>query len=384
MNGIIPRKIEDTIGKRLSNFPAVALLGSRQVGKSTLADIFCRESKVGLYLDLERDSDLSMLNEAEAFFAQFSDRFICLDEIQRLPEIFPLLRSEIDRKKRVGQFLILGSASPDLIHQSSESLAGRLAYIEITPFMRNEITEIKQNQHWLRGGYPLSLLSTDDESSSIWREEYIKSFLERDIPNLGFSIPANTLSRFWKMLAHVHSQILNSSKLADSMGISSHSVKRYIDLLEQTFVVRALTPYTSNLKKRLVKSPKVYVRDSGLLHTLLSIETYEDLFSTPYYGASFEGYVIENILSNFPRFKASFYRTLHGSEIDLILEKGTRKIAIEIKSSSSPKVTSGFYQTIEELQIDAAMVVANIDRDYPLKNGVMAVSLLSCLDRLET
>lgn len=383
MHDILPRNILQLIEKRLKNFPAVALLGPRQVGKSTLAGILCKQNENGLYLDLERDSDLNKLNNAESFFDQFSSSFICMDEIQRVPEIFPLLRSEIDRKKRNSQFLILGSASRDLIKQSSESLAGRLAYIEITPFLRNEVGNFDQNQHWLRGGYPLSFLAADSESSIVWREEYIKSFLERDIPNLGFNIPANILKRFWKMLAHCHSQTLNSSKLADSMGVSSHTIKRYIDLLEQTYVIRSLPPFEGNLKKRLVKSPKIYIRDSGLFHALINIENFEDLYSSPYYGASFEGYIVENIISNLPRWNASFYRTSHGAEIDLILEKGNKKIAIEIKSSSAPKVNSSFYQTIDELKIDKAIVVANVKSDYPLKNDIMVMSLLSCINALK-
>jgi len=200
--------------------------------------------------------------------------------------------------------------------------------------------------------------------------------------NLGFNIPAVTLARFWRMIAHTHSQILNSSKLADSMGVSSHTIRRYIDLLEQTFVIRALPPYEGNLKKRLIKSPKVYIRDSGLFHSLVNIESYEDLFSSPYYGASFEGYVIENIISNCPRWRASFYRTSHKAEIDLILEKGSTTIAVEIKSSTSPKVNSNFYESIKALKVDKAFVVANIESDYPLKNDVRVVSLLSCIEIL--
>ncbi|MBU3914121.1 ATP-binding protein [bacterium] len=217
-----------------------------------------------VYLDLERPADLNKLNDPEAFFSQFKNQLVVLDEIQRTPEIFPILRSVIDRNKRNTQFLILGSASRDLIKQSSESLAGRISYIEIAPFTQPEIPSIDSGVHWLRGGYPRSLLAEDNEASTQWRDDYIRTFLERDIPQLGFRIPANTLGRFWRMLAHSHGQVLNSSKLADSMGVSSHTIRKYIDLLEQTFVVRILAPYAANIKKRLIKSPKVYIRDSGV------------------------------------------------------------------------------------------------------------------------
>ena len=285
MHRIIKRDITRTIAGRLKNYQAVALLGARQVGKSTIAEIIIKQFPDSLYLDLERPSDLNKLTDPEAFFEQFAGRLICLDEIQRVPEIFPVLRGVIDRNKRNSQFLILGSASRDLIRQSSESLAGRLSYIEITPFIQKEAHFTDFGSYWLQGGYPRSLLA-DEEVSFQWREDYIRTFLERDIPQLGFKIPAHTLGRFWRMLAHVHGQVLNSSKIADSMGVSSHTIRKYIDLLEQTFVLRVLPAFSTNLKKRLIKSPKIYIRDSGILHSLLGIETAEDLFANPAYGAS--------------------------------------------------------------------------------------------------
>jgi predicted AAA+ superfamily ATPase len=375
MHRLIDRNITSTVRERLRTTQAVALLGARQVGKSTIAGMVLKDFPDALYLDLERPSDLTKLTDPEAFFSQFGDRLICLDEIQRAPDIFPVLRGVIDRHRRNSQFLILGSASRDLIRQSSESLAGRISYIEITPFTREELPRVPDSTHWLRGGYPRSILARDDEESFQWREDYVRTFLERDIPQLGFRIPAAALGRLWRMLAHSHGQVLNTSKLAGSMGVSSHTVRNYIDILEQTFVLRVLPPYSGNTKKRLVKSPKVYIRDSGLLHTLLGIETMEDLFSHPVYGSSFEGYAVENILTRFPRWQPSFYRTSNGTEIDLVMTKGTGKVAVEIKASSSPKVSKGFQNSIESLSPDRTFLIAQVADEYPLAEKVSVLPL---------
>lgn len=375
MHKIISREITTTVSNRLSHFPAVALLGARQAGKTTLAGIVIKEFSKAIHLDLERPADLNKLTDPEAFFSQFNDHLICLDEIQRVPDIFPILRGVIDREQRNGQFLILGSASRDLIRQSAESLAGRISYIEITPFNFKEASFSDPADHWVKGGYPRSLLSENNEISFQWREDYIRTFLERDIPQLGFQLPANTIGRFWRMLAHCHGQVLNASKLADSMGVSSHTIRKYIDLLEQTFLVRSLPPFSGNIKKRLVKSPKVYIRDSGLLHALLRIENMQDLFAHPVYGASFEGYVIENIVSRLPRWEASFYRTSNGAEIDLVLTKGMKKIAIEIKSSTSPKLKKSFWNCIADISPDKTFVLAPVDSPYPIADNVMVMPL---------
>jgi uncharacterized protein len=381
MQTLIPRKITDKVKNRLNNFPAVALLGPRQAGKSTIALMVTKEIPKSIYLDLERPADLNKLTDPEAFFNQFCDYTICLDEIQRTPEIFPILRGVIDRGQRNGQFLILGSASRDLIRQSSESLAGRLSYLDITPFSLEEASFSSQAEHWLKGGFPRSILTSDDEISIQWREDYIRTFLERDIPQLGFRIPANTLARFWRMLAHCHGQVLNSSKLADSMGVSSHTIRKYIDLLEQTFMVRTLPPYWKNTKKRLIKSPKVYLRDSGILHSLLSIDGMEELFSNPIYGASYEGYIIENILSCFPRWQASYYRTSSGAEVDLILQKGQKQIAIEIKASTSPRLSKGTWNSLKEIAPDETIVIAQVDTSYPLGNNVKVMPIKEFLGK---
>ncbi len=384
MHTKIPRKLLPTVEAKLSNNPAVALLGPRQVGKSTLANIICEKYTNSLYLDLERDKDRAMLNNIEAFFSANQHRLICLDEIQRTPEIFPFIRGYLDRNDRNGQLLVLGSASRDLIQQSSETLAGRISYQEITPFLSSEIPRDDLRQHWLRGGFPRSYLANDDDISIEWRFDYIRSFLERDIPNLGFNIPAEKLNRFWRMLAHVHSQTLNASKLGASMGISSNTIRSYIDILEQTFLIRVLMPFEINIKKRLIKSPKIFIRDSGLLHALLDIDNYNNLLSNPIYGASFEGYIIENILSNLPRWRGYFYRTSNGTEVDLILQKGNTTIAVEIKSSATPTVSKGFYNTLNEINVDNAFVIGQIESSYPLKNDVTATNLHLLLSELGT
>lgn len=384
MHGSRPRQLLSELIRRLHTNPAVALLGARQVGKSTLAQMVTEHFPNAIRLDLERPADANKLVDPEAFFQQFGDRLICLDEIQRAPGLFTVLRSVIDRNRRNGQFLLLGSASRDLIRQSSESLAGRIFHLELTPFTRAETRDIDINRLWLRGGYPRSLLNVDDDASFQWREDYIRTFLERDIPQLGFHIPANTLGRFWRMLAHVHGQTLNASRLADSMGVSGHTIRKYIDLLEQTFVVRALPAWSGNVGKRLVKAPKVYIRDSGLLHALLGIETMEDLFSHPAYGASYEGFIIENILAQLPRWQASFYRTSSGSECDLVLERAGRRIAIEIKASTTPRLSRGNWNALETLQPDSGIVISPVDDAYPLGQGVMAMPLDAALDVLQS
>lgn len=383
MHGHIRRDaLVDGTKRRLENNPAVALLGARQVGKSTIAEVLLKQFPDSIYLDLERPADINKLTDPEAFFTSFGQSLICLDEIQRLPDIFPVLRGLIDRNKRNAQFLLLGSASRDLIRQSSESLAGRLSYLEVTPFQQTEVSAIDPAIHWLRGGYPRSILASDDEASFQWREDYIRSFLERDIPQLGFQIPANTMGRLWQMLAHSHGQVLNASKLASSMGVSPHTIRKYVDLLEQTFMLRVLLPYAGNTKKRLIKSPRVYLRDSGILHALLGIEDRQELFGHPIYGASWEGYVIENVVTQLPRWKASFFRTSNGAEMDLVLEKGTRRIAVEIKSSASPVVSKGFWTSIETIQPDETFIVAPVDGGYPIAENVSVLPLQAFIERV--
>lgn len=379
----IQRNLQDELLDCLNTFPVVAVLGPRQCGKSTLAHAIIDGIENSIYLDLEKPSDLQKISEPELFFDLHKDRLICLDEIQRMPELFPVLRSVIDERKRKGQFLILGSASPNLIRQSSETLAGRIAYFELTPFLFSEIAAKIQdlNSYFLRGGFPESALARSDIDSLRWRRNFIRTFLERDIPQFGIQIPARTIERLWKMCAHHHGQLLNQSRLGESMGVSHTTIRSYIDLLSQTFMLRVLLPLETTLKKRLIKSPRIYVRDSGVLHALLDIETYDELMSHPVFGASWEGMVIENILGEFPYWKGSFYRTAAGAELDLVLEKGQKRLAVECKASAAPEVAKGFWNALQDLEIDEAWIIAPIKESYPLKKGVTVVSLVDFLDR---
>lgn len=379
MQTIIQRRIQGTIEKHLENFKCVALLGSRQTGKSTISKLILNKIPNSIYLDLEDPVDFAKLNDSSAFLEANKDKLICLDEIQRYPDLFPILRGYLDRGKRNGQILLLGSASPLLIRQSSESLAGRISYLEITPFLVNEVDDMQKL--WVQGGYPESYLK-DEEFSFEWRKNYIQTFLERDIPNLGINIPAQTLRRFWQMLAHSNGQLLNKSKLGSALGVSANTIQRYLDILEGTYIIRQLQPFHTNTKKRLVKSPKVYIRDTGLLHQLLGIETYNDLLGNPIIGESFESLVTTSIIDNLPNYKASFYRSSSGAEVDLVLEKGQEKICIEIKASTTPKLTQGFFEAQKVIEPTRSYVVANIKDSFPMKGGVKAISLIDILKDL--
>jgi predicted AAA+ superfamily ATPase len=378
MQGIIDRHLTASVKRRLQNNPAVAILGPRQCGKTTLAGQIVKKIKQSVCLDLENPGDLAKLDDPLAFFSLHNDDLVCLDEIQRAPELFSILRSIIDERARNGQFLILGSAGRDLIRQSSESLAGRIAYLYLTPFLLSELEAAQKDdirRLWLRGGFPRSYLAEDLDISFEWRQDFIRTFLERDIGMLGFRMPPARLGRLWKMCAHIHGSLLNASKLADSLGVTSHTVRSYIDLLEHTFMLRVLLPDAPNLKKRLVKSPKIYIRDSGILHALLDIRTHDDLLSHPIIGASFEGFAMENILAFAKNYQPSFYRTSAGAEIDLILRRGRRTLAFELKSSSVPRVSKGFWNALDDISPDEAYVVAPVKESYPMKGGVMVSPL---------
>ncbi len=384
MQEYVTRKIHDGIKGYLDDFPVVALLGPRQCGKTTLASEFIAELDNTIYLDLETPSDLRKLHDPELFFRLHNDKLACLDEIQRRPDIFPVLRSIVDKNNRNGQLLILGSASRDLIKQSSETLAGRIAYLELTPFLYSEISSMEPDvmKIWSRGGFPRSVLAKNEQSSVRWRASFIRTFLERDIPQLGFNIPAVTLGRLWRMLAHTQGQILNSSNFGRALGVSHTTIRSYLDLLEQTFMVRILLPYQANIQKRLIKSPKVYIRDSGILHTLLDIETSTDLLGHPVYGASWEGFVIEQVLAELPDWKPWFYRTAAGSELDLLLTKGQKRIAIECKASTAPTVTKGFWNALRALDIEIAWIIAPVTESYPIAENVVVTPLHDLPDLL--
>ena len=383
MHHYIQRDTSGRIIQRLREMPAVALLGARQCGKSTLAKFLLETIPQSIYLDLERPRDRNKLRDAEAFLSLNKDKLICLDEIQLVPDFFALLRGVIDERRRNGQFLILGSASRDLIRQTSESLAGRISYFELTPFILPEVVQEDGSalrRLWLRGGFPRSYLAGSDEASFQWRLDFIRSFLERDIPQLNMRIPPQRVERLWQMCAHTHGQLLNYSKLAGSLGLTDHTVRSYIELLNGAFMVRVLPPMHANLKKRLVKSPKVYIRDSGILHTMLGLETAYDLFGHPVYGASWEGCVVENILANVkPQVKTSFYRTAKGAEIDLVLEKGDSRLAVECKASSAPGVSRRFHTAVQDIDATHAFVVAPVEDLYPIAENIEVASLEKCL-----
>jgi predicted AAA+ superfamily ATPase len=378
MHIYISRKIESDIQKNLKDFPVVTILGPRQCGKSTLAKRIISSRKKSVYLDLELESDLRKIEDPELFLLQHEDKLVCIDEIQRMPDLFKALRGIIDQKRRNGRFLILGSASRDLIRQSSETLAGRICYMELTPFLFSEVSNAGKPdlmKLWSRGGFPESFLSRSNQSSLSWRANFVSTFLERDIPQLGFNIPAQTLKRLWTMLAHSHGQLLNSSRLGESIGVSHTTVRSYLDILSQTFMLRVIQPFHANVKKRIIKSAKVYLRDSGILHSLLGIANNDDLFGHPVFGNSWEGFAMENVLSAYPGYSPYFFRTSSGVEVDLMLEKGTKRIAFEFKSSKSPTLSKGFYQALQDLSIKRAYIVSPVDEQYPIRKDVIVAPL---------
>lgn len=379
MQTYIKRYKQTLAEKHLGAFPCVALLGARQVGKSTLAKEILKNWQNSIYLDLEDPRDLAKLQQPLTFLEANRDALICVDEVQRFPGLFEIFRSYLDQNNRPGQLLILGSASRDLIKQSSETLAGRISYIEINPLIASEVSDLQRL--WVQGGYPVSY-ANDMEMSFDWRINYIRTFLERDIPALGIRIPAETLRRFWTMLAHLNGSILNASTLAKSMGVSVPTIKNYLDILQGTFVIQQLKPFYCNTKKRLVKSPKIYIRDTGLIHCLLGIESFNDLLGHPALGHSYEAFVIASIVEVYSRYQASFYRSSSGAEIDLVLEKGSQRIAIEIKSSATPSLSQGFFEALKVILPQQAYVIAPVDTPFPIKQNVWAYDLSSFL-RLE-
>ena len=373
---MIIRRKKERIEKSLTKYPVVSILGSRQVGKTTLA----KEIRKGIgrkviYLDMELPSDLNKLSDPELYLSQFTDALVIIDEIQRMPSLFPLMRALIDKKRKSGRFLILGSASPELIRHSSESLAGRIIYHELTPFILPETGYDKTQLLWLRGGYPGSFLAETNEDSIIWREAFMRTYLERDIPQLGIHVPAMQLRRFWTMLAHTHGQLWNASRIANSLGVSAPTAKKYLDILEETFIVRQMKPYHATIKKRLIKSPKVYIRDSGLLHALLGINSLEYLQAHPTAGSSWEGFIIEQIYGLIPEGReVFFYRTNAGAEIDLVLfDNRNRPIAVEIKYSLSPAVTKGFWNACEDLSCKRGYVIYPGKELYPMGKNLTAL-----------
>jgi predicted AAA+ superfamily ATPase len=369
----------------------VGLIGPRQVGKTTLA-LSLAESIPAIYLDLESPKDRNKLTDAELFLQAHSDKLVILDEIHQMPEIFKVLRGQIDAARRTGQtvgrYLLLGSASIDLLRQSGESLAGRIEYLELGPLNLRETAKDSDatNRLWLRGGFPSSYLAGSDNDSFMWRLNFIRTYLQRDIPQFGPKMAANAIERLWTMLAHLQGSLLNASQLASGLAISAPTVTAYVDLLADLLLVRRLPPFLPNIGKRLVKSPKVYLRDSGLLHALLQIRTWNDLMGHPISGPGWEGFVIENLINMTPTgTSAGFYRTAAGAEIDLILDFGPAAScwAIEVKSGLAPKPGKGFYQAITDLKPARSFVVYSGKDRYPLGPGIEAISLLELMNEIK-
>lgn len=380
---MIERFIQDQVESALDLQAAVVLIGPRQVGKTTLA-LTIGERRNAIYLDLENPDDRTRLTDPNHFFELTEDQLVILDEIHRTPEIFQTLRGVIDRGRRKGKgkgrFLILGSASVDLLRQSGESLAGRVSYIDMTPITAREVPDdrLSRERLWLRGGYPESYLADTDGESVEVRTSFIRTYLERDIQMFGPRIPAEAMERFWTMLAHRQGSIFNATDLARSLETSARSVGRYVDLLCDLFLVRRLAPYYANVGKRLVKSPKVYIRDSGMLHAILGISNLIDLTGQPVIGMSWEGFVIENLIAELPwRSHAFFYRTQVGAEIDLVIEHGDGSLwAIEIKRSLAAGVERGFHVAREDLKPARSFVVHSGDDRFPIARGVEAISVV--------
>ncbi len=387
MQGMINRSHKESVEEALENQAGVVLLGPRQVGKTTLAQDIA-EGRDAVYLDMERTTDRQVLAEPDPYLDEQMGRLVVIDEIQRVPDLFTVLRGQIDRRRRqgyrTGQFLLLGSASRQLLHQSAESLAGRVSYHELAPITLPEAGSDRMSSLWLRGGFPDSYLAKNDRTSLGWREDFIRTYLERDIPAFGSRIPAETLNRFWTMLAHEQGGLLNAAKIAGNLGVSGQSVARYLDLLVDLMLVRRLPPWHANVGKRLVKSPKVYIRDSGQVHALLGIETQENLLGHPVVGGSWEGFCVENLVAAAPRgTEANFYRTSAGAEIDLILSfPGSETCAIEIKRTTSPKVTRGFHVAADDLDVSERILVYAGERDVPGPGGIRAMPLIGALNRL--
>jgi len=379
-NRIAHQKIAD----HLQWSPAVGILGPRQIGKTTLAKTFAAQSSNSIYLDLDTAQARARLVNPSAFFQANRHRLVILDEIQNQPELLSELRGEIDLDRRPGRFLLLGSASFKLLKQS-QSLAGRLSLVDMSPLLLSEIYQTFNDTQtlWVRGGFPNSYLAKSVNASWDWRAALIRHFLNTDLPGLGITVEPQLMYRFWRMVAHLHGQMFNASSVATSLGISASSAGRYLDHLCDALMVRRLEPYFINLGKRLVKSPKVYVRDSGLLHSLLGIREVNDLLGHPSTGASWEGFVIEQIAAHLPEGALmSFYRTAAGVELDVIVEMGRRKLGFEVKFSSSPKVTKGFWQACEDVGVDAAYIVAPVEAGWVVQDKVEVISALDIPKRL--
>ena len=371
------RIAQSTLASHIVWSPAVAILGPRQVGKTTLARTLLEIHPDAIYLDLDSPQDRARLGEGPLFLQAHADKLVILDEVQNAPELFSVLRGEIDRIRRPGRFALLGSASFELLRQS-QSLAGRLSLIDMFPLLVNEVgSDLNTVQDlWVRGGFPPSFTALDSQASWDWREAFMRHLLHTDLPALGLRVDAQSLRRFWRMLAHVHGQLFNASAIANSLDVSVPTVSRWLDLMVGALLVRKLEPFHVNLGKRLVKAPKVYVRDSGLLHSLLGLTSVTDLQGHPSTGASWEGFVIDQIAGHLPAGASMFfYRTAAGAELDVVVESGRRKIAFEIKFSIAPKVTKGFWLSLQDVQPEKTYIVAPVQQGWPFAEGVEVISV---------
>ncbi|WP_026950936.1 ATP-binding protein [Algoriphagus mannitolivorans] len=389
---MIHRALENKLIQGLKSMPVVVILGPRQVGKTTLALEFAKPllDKPIHYLDLELDSDLAKLNDPESYLRQFENQLLVIDEVQRKPDLFRIIRGLVDIRKRAGEkaghFLLLGSASKELLQQSSETLAGRIRYLELTPFTA---TELQQNDPlgfsveklWFRGGFPDSYLAESDQESWNWRQDFITTYVEKDIPLFGPQVPATRMKRFWTMLAHFHGQQANLSNIGKSLDVSHTTVKTYLDTLQDFFMVRQVQPWSGNIKKRLVKTPKIFIRDTGLLHGLLSIQNFDQLHGHPILGASWEGFVIENILNTMSStWTPSYYRSSNQAEIDLILERNNQEVwAIEVKRSIAPSLSAGFHNACEDIGATKKWVIYSEKERFPIKNETEVIGLIEFL-----
>ena len=380
----VHRLVEESVLKSIANFPVTAITGPRQCGKSTLVKHLLDKNPNSIYLDLERPSDLRKLENPEWFLSTQKDKLICIDEVQREPELFPLIRSLVDEWNRPGCFLILGSASRDMLKQSSESLAGRITYKRLTPFLWEELEgDYGIEDYFSLGAFPRSLLANDSEISFEWRESFITTFLERDLLQWAGFTPA-TMRRLWQMLAHVNGQTVNYSSLANSLGISSVTVKSYIDLLAGTFMIEVVPPYHSNLGKRLVKAPKVYIADSGITAALLGLRSFEELSGHPSFGAIWEQIVLANIKGLYPDAEIFHYRSSNGAEADFVVKIRNTIFAIECKASYSPSLSKGNYQAYLDIEPKHTLVVSPLDKGWSMKEGIDVVSLNEMKDKIDS
>ena len=397
---MLKRKAHKVVLDHLTHFDSVLLFGPKQVGKTTLANQVVAEwNRSGTkYLDLEKLTDRRLLHDPVSYLSRHQDKLIVLDEIHRAPEIFSVLRGQIDERRRLGQqggrFLILGSASMDLLRQSSESLAGRISYVELTPMTLRELLSlsgtserqqfVEFDQLWLNGGFPLSYLATNTDVSMQWREDFIRMYLERDLQQFGLQVETDKFERFWRMIAYDQGELFNAQRYARSLGVSGHTISRYLKILEQLLLIRVLKPWYLYTGKRLTKAPRPFIRDTGILHSILNLRTTDDLLSHSVVGKSWEGFVIESILSVIPyRVKPYFYRTFAGAEIDLVLEFSLGKCwAIEIKLSSAPTVSRGFYTAADDINAERRILVHKGKHCFPMRNGVEAMPLLDVVNEV--